>query len=108
MVSLRIALLVFLFSLVSSAQRPVTGTVVSVIDGRTLAVQSDSGAVLRVTLQFIEVPETDQPLHQVVQDHLKSLAVAKRVQVFPRSIGGNSIVGAVYSNDVDLSAQMLR
>ena len=75
-ISLLICLtLILTFSAFS--QRRFGGKVIEVIDGKTAVVQMANGGKLTVVLQYIEIPEPEQPLHQTVKEHLQKLILKK-------------------------------
>jgi endonuclease YncB( thermonuclease family) len=96
------------FTATASAQFLTTGgEVVEVIDGRTIVVASPAGRV-KVELQFIEVPEPQQSMHEEAKAHLRDLVFGKVVEVRPFRLHGNRTIGRVTLKDVDVSQQMLR
>ena len=111
MKTLRLLLPVFLvlaFSQTAFSQRLLGGKVVEVIDGKTAVVEIQSSGRLTVVLQFIETPESEQPLHQTVKEHLKKLILDKYVQVLPQGISQARTVGQIFLGGVDVSQQMIR
>lgn len=111
MKTLKITLLTaFLLCLTVSTfgQRRFSGRVVDVPDGRTASVEMSGGGRLTVRLQFVEVPEIGQPLHDTVRDHLKKLLLGQNVLVNPTGINGSETIGQIFLNDVDISQQLLR
>ena len=104
---LTILILTFTFSAFS--QRRFGGKVIEVIDGKTAVVQMATGGKLTIVLQYIEIPEPDQPLHQIVKDHLEKLILHQFVEINPRGLSGSATtVGQIFLKDVDISRQMLR
>ncbi len=106
-----IFLIVLTLTLTFSAfsQRRFDGKVVEVIDGKTAVVQMSNGGKLTIILQYIEIPEPDQPLHQIVKEHLQKLILNQNVEINPRGLAGNATtVGQIFLKDVDISRQMLR
>ncbi len=103
---LTILILTLTFSAFS--QRRFGGKVVEVLDGKTAVVQMPNGGKLTVTLQYIEIPEPDQPLYQVVKEHLQNLILNQGIEVNPRGITDNKTLGQIYLKGVDISRQMLR
>jgi len=111
MKTLKLLLPVFLvlaFSQTAFSQRLLGGKVVEIIDGKTAIVEIQSSGRLTVVLQFIEIPESEQPLHQTVKGHLEKLILDKHVQVLPRAITQAQTVGQIFVGDVDVSQQMIR
>jgi endonuclease YncB( thermonuclease family) len=88
------------------AQTRLYGLVTQVVDGRTVMLDTGSGPVA-VQLQFIDVPEPEQPFHTVVRDHLAKLTVGKRAEFVAARMVGGRMVGRVTVDGVDLSAQLL-
>ena len=103
-----IVIVLLLLAATAYPQRRFGGKVVEVIDGKTAVVQVPTGGRITVVLQFIEVPEAEQPLHQTVKEHLENLVLGKTVEVLPRRILSNASVGQVFLGGVDISRQMLR
>ena len=103
-----IVLLAVLFAICSvvEAQTRLYGQVTEVVDGRTVKLDTGAGPVA-VQLQFIEVPEPEQPLHTVVRDHLAKLTVGKKAEFVASRVAGGRMVGRVSVDGVDLSAQLL-
>jgi len=91
----------------ASAQARLFGTVVDVIDGRTVVLETDAGKTT-VQLQFIDVPEPEQALHKTVRDHLKQLLLGKAVEFKALSLTPGKFGGQLTVAGVDISAQMLR
>ena len=86
----------------------ISGQVVDVVDGRTLLIETAKDSRVTFRLQYIEVPEAEQPLAEVVKTHLRDIAFGKTVNIRSNSISKSIIVGQVILNGVDLSQQMLR
>lgn len=99
-------LLIFTFSCFS--QHRLGGKVIEIIDGKTAVVKLSNGLNLTVILQYIEVPEYDQPLSQIVKDHLEKLILNKSVQINPRGIKDDKTVGQLTANGIDIAQQMIR
>lgn len=83
------------------------GTVVDVIDGKTVTLDAPSGR-MNVVLQYVEVPEPEQPLHQIVIDHLGVLTRGKSAEFKLLGIGTSALRGRLVINGIDISQQMLR
>ena len=74
--SLFLILVVSLFAPRSAmSQIRYSGKVLDVIDGKTVLLELPSGK-MRVILQYIDVPEPDQPLNKIVINHLADLTRA--------------------------------
>lgn len=89
-------------------QRKFGGTVVEVVNGKTAVIQLSTGGKINAILQFIEIPEAEQPLYQTVKEHLEALVLGKTVLFQPRRVLQNGSVGQLVLNGADVSQQMLR
>lgn len=98
---------VFTFAASAAAQFAIPGEVVDVIDGKTVLVAIPGGKV-KVELQFIDVPEPGQQLHDTVKEHLRTLLLGKSVEYRPRTITKDRAIGRLIVKKVDVSQQMLR
>ena len=102
----------FIYCQSAFSQTLIHGTVVDVADGRTLIVKNLSGRTLNIQLRFLEVPEAEQPLADVVKNHLKELAVGKKIEVIGMRLLDTRVIGIgtliEKGNRLDLSGQMLR
>ena len=90
------------------SQTFISGQVVDIVDGRTLLIETAKNARVTFRLQHIEVPEAEQPLAEIVKNHLGELALGKTVNIRSNGFSNGIIVGQVLLKDVDLSQQMLR
>lgn len=106
--TISILLLILLFSLTAFSQRKLTGKVVGIIDGKTAVVEVGPGGKLTVILQYVEIPEPEQPLYSVVKDHLEKLIAGKNALVIPRGIVNSSTIAQVFVDGTDVSQQMIR
>lgn len=97
---------VFTFVGSTSAQSSLSGQVVDVIDGKSIVVAMPNGN-MTVQLQYIDVPEQGQALHDTVKEHLRGLMMGKRVDYRPRIISKDRTIAKVMVNGVDMSQQML-
>lgn len=102
-------LLAFLIGCVSvqAQTRVFAGKVVEVLNGRTVVIDTD-GRKLTAEVEFIEVPEPEQPLHKTVREHLEKLVLGKTVEFRPHGISSGKTIGQLYVNSVDVALQMLR
>lgn len=101
--------LILLLSSSAFAQRNFAGKVVEVVDGKTVVIELTGGGKLTAVLQYIEVPEPEQPLAQTVTDHLAQLVKGSVVVFRGQGIAtGTLIVGELRLGSVDISQQMLR
>ena len=73
-----VLLSVALFAGSAFGQQTLKGKVVDVIDGRTVVIEISTGKLIGV-LEFLEVPEPEQPLSRAVKEHLKELVIGKNV-----------------------------
>jgi endonuclease YncB( thermonuclease family) len=111
--SLFISFIFIVFSLQTAfSQGLINGTVVDVIDGRTLVVLNAVGKNINVRLRFLEIPEAEQPLSDVVKNHLKDLALGKKIYVTKVQMFANYTLGVAMLNEknakFDLTQQMIR
>lgn len=90
------------------SQSKLSGKVLEVLDGKTAVVQIGMTGKLTVVLQYVEVPEAEQPLNDVVKQHLTNLLLGKNVQVIPRGVIDSKTVAQVFIGGVDVSQQMIR
>lgn len=90
----------------ASAQTRLSGKVVEIVDGRTVVMDTSSGR-MTVRLQFVEVPEPEQPLHGVVREHLAKFAIDQPADLVALRIVDGRTIGRLSVKGVDLSAQML-
>ena len=86
----------------------IRGKVVEIIDGKTAVVETPASGKITVVLQFIETPEVEQPLYEIVRQHLADLILGKTVELMPRRILNTATIGQVFLNGVDISQQMIR
>jgi|GEM_PF-1060502 len=96
------------FSVSTLAQRKFGGTVVDVVDGKTVVLEVQAGNKITFELQYIEVPEPEQQLHQTVREHLQQMVGGKAVECVARGIAENKTLGQLFVGGVDVSQQMLR
>jgi len=89
------------------AQTRMAGNVVEVVDGKTVVIDV-GGRRLTATLQYIEVPEPDQVLHQTVREHLEKLTLGKQVEFRPNGFTPGKAVGQLFLNSADVAIQLLR
>jgi endonuclease YncB( thermonuclease family) len=107
---------VFVFVILSLqtvfSQGLINGTVVDVVDGRTLVVSNATGQLINVRLRFLEVPEPEQQLSDVVKNHLKDLASGKKIYVTKVQVFSNYTLGVGIikekTKEFDLTQQMIR
>lgn len=102
-----IVIVLILTAISAYPQRKFSGRVVEVIDGKTCVIEMPVGRLTAV-LQYIEIPEPEQPLYQTVKDHLQKLILDKTVEFLPRGVMKDRTVGQILVKGVDVSQQMLR
>ena len=90
------------------AQLKFNGKVVEVVDGKTVVIELETKNRLTAELQYIEVPESQQQLHQIVKDHLQALLLGKFVEFRANALATTKTVGQIFSDGVDISQQMIR
>lgn len=83
------------------------GKVIEVIDGKTVVIELPTGKV-RAVLQFIEVPEPEQPFATEIKNHLRNLTLGKTVEFKPLRVTPKHTVGLLTLDGVDISNQLLR
>lgn len=105
--SLATLVIVLFVSVLGYSQMTVSGTVVDVIDGKTVLIELPNGKV-RAEMLYIEVPEKDQELHDTVIDHLRKLTVGRPVTFRGQQILKDRTAGLLMSGDIDIAQQMLR
>jgi endonuclease YncB( thermonuclease family) len=103
-----IVVVLLLLAVSAYPQRKFGGKVVEIVDGKTAVIQVPTGGRVTVVLQFIEIPEAQQPLRQTVKEHLEKLVLGKTVEFLPRRLSTTESVGQVFLGGVDVSLQMLR
>ncbi len=91
----------------AAAQMAVTGEVIEVVDGKTVLIAAPSGRV-KAELQYIDVPEPNQPLYEMVKEHLGRLVLGKVVNYRAQTLLKDRAIGRMTLNNVDISLQMLR
>lgn len=104
-----LTLSIFLLTGTSFAQSDFAGKVVEVIDGKTVVIQITGGGKMTAALQYIEIPEPQQPLASTVRDHLSKLLMGQVVIFRAQRISTDvTIAGLLSLGGVDISQQMLR
>lgn len=94
-------------TVVSFGQMRTGGQVVEIVDGRTATVLTRTGRVT-VELQYVDVPESEQPLHSLVKHHLQTLLLGKTVEVYAMGFSPERTHGQIFVNGVDVGRQLLR
>ncbi len=103
-----LAILTLISSNAAFAQTRVGGIVVEILDGKTVIIQTSNSSKLTAELQYIEVPEAAQPLHQIAKDHLQALVLDKKIEFRARGLSQTKTIGQLLLNGVDVSQQMIR
>ncbi|HEX8735479.1 MAG TPA: thermonuclease family protein [Pyrinomonadaceae bacterium] len=105
-----ILLIIFtlIFGVSALAQRKFGGTVIDVVDGKTVVLEMQAGKKITVELQYIDVPEPEQQLHQTVREHLQQMVYGKQVEFVARGFTETKTIGQLLVGGVDVSQQMLR
>jgi endonuclease YncB( thermonuclease family) len=102
-----IVIVLVLTAISASPQRKFGGRVVEVIDGKTCVIELPGGKLTAV-LQYIEIPDPEQPLSQTVKEHLQQLVLDKKVEFMPRAVMKNRTFVRLFVKGVDVGQQMLR
>ncbi|HVE55739.1 MAG TPA: thermonuclease family protein [Pyrinomonadaceae bacterium] len=102
-----IVIVLVLAAISAYPQRAFGGKVVEVLDGKTCVIEMANGRVTAV-LQYIEIPEPDQPMHSTVREHLQALILGKTVEFQPGGVKWDKTFGKLFVKGVDVSQQMLR
>lgn len=95
------------------------GVVASIVDGRTVNIKTDNGGEIRAMMVFIEIPEPQQQLSQIVVDHLGKLVLGKKVRFVQTSSFSQGALGVLYlispsgeqyskEVEINIAVQMLR
>lgn len=100
-------ILALILAVSAAAQMTVTGEVVEVIDGKTVVILIPAGKV-KAELQYIDVPETGQELHDTVVEHVRAMLLGKIVEYRAQTIFKDRTVGRMLLNGIDVSRQLLR
>lgn len=111
MQKLKIIFLIVLTAMAANsafAQSRVGGRVVEIVDGKTVVIQTFNNDRLTAELQYIEVPEAEQPFHKIAKDHLQALVLDKKIEFRARGFTSVKTVGQLLLNGVDVSQQMIR
>src|SRR4051794_13535028 len=89
------------------AQNRFFGKVVEIVDGRSFVLEAPTGRV-HCTLQYVEVPEPEQALHQTVIDHLGALTLGKNAEFQIVAMTSSKLTGRMTVDGIDISLQLLR
>lgn len=109
--NLRFVFFIFVFLVLAYstlAQSGFRGTVVEVVDGKTVVIEMPTKSKVTTRIQFIEVPEPEQPFHGIVIEHLKKLVLGKQVTFKPRGITSTNSIVQLFVDGIDVGQQMLR
>lgn len=100
---------ILLHSLSLKAQGELVATVVSVMDGNTLEIESDRNGRQRVVFAGIDCPELDQEFGKQAREYLEKLVLRKKVTVqFKGKDRLGNYLAVVMINDDDLRVQLLK
>ncbi len=99
-------ILVFAFS--AFGQSEIYGRVVEIVDGKTVVILVSTGSKFTAELQYLEVPESEQPLHQTVVDHLRQIALNQKIVFKAHRLVNTKTIGQLMVGGVDVSQQMIR
>ncbi|MBK8147967.1 MAG: thermonuclease family protein [Acidobacteria bacterium] len=102
-----IIVVLFLTAVSAYPQSAFTGRVVQVIDGKSFVIEVPNARITAV-LQYVEVPEPDQPLAQTVKDHLSAMILNQTVEFKPLGFNTEKTIGKLTLKGVDVGQQMLR
>jgi endonuclease YncB( thermonuclease family) len=102
-----VAIVLALTAFSAYPQQRFSGKVTEVLDGKTFVMQTINGKFTCV-LQYIEIPEPEQPLRQAVKDHLEKIILSQFGEFKPLSVMKDRLVGQLMIGNVDISQQMLR
>ena len=91
----------------ANAQRSLYGQVTDVIDGNTIVLTS-ARTPIKIRIQYIDAPESSQPLYDVVKSHLALLLQGKSAHVVVSSANTEISQGKVIAEGMDVAIQMLR
>ncbi len=98
---------VILMAVSGHAQTTLSGNVVRIVDGKTFVLETANGRVTG-TLQYVDVPEPEQPLSRLVREHLERLILGKTVSFTSKGFSSTALVGRAYLNGLDLGQQLVR
>lgn len=104
---IRFFLFLLVLTLPAAAQTRMAGQVVEVLNGKTVVIEVD-GRRITAELQYVEVPETEQPLYATVRDHLEKLTLGKAVEFRPQGFSAGKAFGRLFIGTADVAVQMLR
>ncbi|NOT48167.1 MAG: thermonuclease family protein [Acidobacteria bacterium] len=102
-----IIVVVLLLVLSAHAQQTLRGKVVDIVDGKTFVIETESGRVTG-TIQYVEVPEPEQPLSRIVREHFQQLVLGKTIVFTPSGFSPIALAGKAYLGDLDLGQQLVR
>jgi len=86
-----------------------SGTVFRVMDGDSLWVRTADGREIEIRLADVDAPERDQPFADAARDALSALVMRKTVEVrFNDTDNYGRIVARLYTDSIDVSAEMIR
>ncbi|MDR2995560.1 MAG: thermonuclease family protein [Bacillus cereus] len=87
----------------------ITGKVISVADGDTVTILTDTNEQIRVRLYGIDAPERGQDFGSKARSYLNSLCYGKMARVEKKGIDQyDRVLGIVYVNDLNLNWEMVK
>ena len=102
-----IVVVLLLLVLSAHAQQTFTGKVVDVVDGKTFVIETGGGRVTG-TIQYVEVPEPEQPLSRIVREHFEKLVLGKTIVFMPNGFSPIALAGKAFLGELDLGQQLVR
>ncbi|MCY7375076.1 MAG: thermonuclease family protein [Pyrinomonadaceae bacterium] len=90
------------------AQSTIGGQVTEIVDGKTVVIETYANGKITAELQYIEVPEAEQPFHQIAREHLGVLVLNQKVELKARGFTPTRTVGQLFVKGVDVGQQMIR
>jgi endonuclease YncB( thermonuclease family) len=96
-----------LLGISASSQTALSGRVVGVVDGKTFVIETENGRITG-TIQYVDVPEPEQPFSRMVREHFRGLVIGKTVTFVPNGFAPTALIGKLYLNGLDLGQQLVR
>lgn len=86
-----------------------TGKVISVADGDTITILTDSNEKIKIRLEGIDAPERGQDFGSKSRQHLNELCYGKTVQVEKKGVDQyGRLLGVVYVGNLNLNEEQIR
>lgn len=89
------------------SQTTLSGKVAGIVDGNTFILETGNGRVTG-TVQYVDVPEPEQPFSRIAREHFERLVLGKDVTFVPNGFSPAALVGKLYLNGLDLGQQLVR